>query len=297
MNATTQQGARRFPTYQCAMLSDGRLHLNEGPIDLVIGAEGAAASIRAAYAKATRRFDGLLSELVSELPALRTPITETGPTLRNPVARRMLSAAKPHRATFITPMAAVAGAVADEILAAMTSTPGLSKAYVNNGGDIAIHLAAGETLTIGAVSSLSAAVPDGFVTLRDTDGVRGIATSGAEGRSFSLGIADSVTVLARTAAQADVAATLIGNAVDVDHAAITRAPATSLDPDSDLGNQPVTINVGVLPFETISLALDRGATVANEMLRTNLISGGLLRLGNQVRPVGRSTILRDLSKE
>ena len=36
--------------------------------------------------------------------------------------------------------------------------------------------------------------------------VRGIATSGRHGRSFSLGIADAVTVLARTASQADAAA-------------------------------------------------------------------------------------------
>jgi uncharacterized protein len=66
--------------------------------------------------------------------------------------------------------------------------------------------------------------------------VRGIATSGRHGRSLSLGIADSVTVLAATAAAADAAATLIANAVDLPgHAAVRRAPACSLDPDSDLG--------------------------------------------------------------
>ena len=39
--------------------------------------------------------------------------------------------------------------------------------------------------------------------------VRGVATSGWRGRSHSLGIADSVTVLAATAAMADAAATVI----------------------------------------------------------------------------------------
>ena len=43
--------------------------------------------------------------------------------------------------SFITPMAAVAGAVADEILQAMRRAAPLARAYVNNGGDIALHLA------------------------------------------------------------------------------------------------------------------------------------------------------------
>ena len=65
---------------------------------------------------------------------------------------------------------------------------------------------------------------------------RGIATSGRHGRSFSLGIADAVTVLARTASQADAAATVIANAVDLPgHPAIVRCPAQDLQPDSDLG--------------------------------------------------------------
>ena len=52
---------------------------------------------------------------------------------------------------FITPMAAVAGAVAEEILAAMASAAELSRAYVNDGGDIALHLAAGEKFVVGMV--------------------------------------------------------------------------------------------------------------------------------------------------
>ena len=56
-----------------------------------------------------------------------------------------------------------------------------------------------------------------------------------------------VTVLADTAACADVAATLIANAVDLPgHGAITRAPARTLFPDSDLGAIPVTTDVGAL---------------------------------------------------
>ena len=73
----------------------------------------------------------------------------------------------------------------------------------------------------------------------------GVATSGRHGRSFSLGIADAVTVLARTASQADAAATIIANAVDLPgHPAVRRMPANELQPDSDLGARPVTRDVG-----------------------------------------------------
>ena len=137
-------------------------------------------------------------------------------------------------------MAAVAGAVAEAVLAAMTAAAPLTRAYVNDGGDIALHLTPGTSLAIGVVRSLEKAVPEGEVTITYDMPVRGIATSGRHGRSFSLGIADAVTVLARDAPAADAAATLIANAVNIDDPAIIRRPARDLDPDSDLGDLPVT---------------------------------------------------------
>ena len=52
-------------------------------------------------------------------------------------------------AVYITPMAAVAGAVADEMLQALVRGRTLDKAYVNDGGDIAIHLTPGHELRAG----------------------------------------------------------------------------------------------------------------------------------------------------
>ena len=128
-----------------------------------------------------------------ELPTLRRPVGDAYPLLQGPVARRMAEAVWPHRAVFITPMAAVAGAVADEMLQAMVQGRALDKAYVNDGGDIAIHLAPGHELRAGIFASAL----DGVARLTYDQPVRGIATSGRGGRSFSLGIADSATVLAR----------------------------------------------------------------------------------------------------
>ena len=393
-----------------AMLPDGRrLHLQDGPIDLVIEAFGDPDAVRVAYAAAMRRFDGLLDELCAELPALRAPARPQGTTLTAPVALRMYEAVAPHavgggqpsavphsgvlpsavpplgvipglvpgthssprlptphvpdrrmgsrhkagndfgegsadgqgdatgaahhpgsspgpallppvagegEATdtgpFITPMAAVAGAVADEILAAMLgavgaggesdgpepggrlsrSPPPLTRAYVNNGGAIARHLAPGERFTIGLVDrpdrpALDASALFARTEIGAEDNIAGIATSGWRGRSFSLGIADAVTVLAATTAAADAAATVIANAVDLPgHPSIARVPACDLAPDSDLGDRLVTRGVGALTGEDIDAALTAGVAVAEGLVLRGLIAGAALHLAGETRVVG-----------
>jgi uncharacterized protein len=192
---------------------------------------------------------------------------------------------------FITPMAAVAGAVAEEILGAMVRVARLDRAYVNNGGDIALHLADGEHFAVGLIDR-----PDRQGVMRTTvidadDPSRGIATSGRHGRSFSLGIADAVTVLAPTAAQADAAATIIANAVDLPgHPAILRVPAHDLRPDSDLGARLVTHEVGHLSGDEIVAALDAGAVRARALLSRGLIDGATLSLCGETRSVTSRSI-------
>jgi ApbE superfamily uncharacterized protein (UPF0280 family) len=272
---------------QAAMLADGRrLHLHHGPIDLIVEAFGDRPRVETAYRAATARFATILTELVAELPELRRPASPAGPrAFHGPTARRMEAAAVPLADTFITPMAAVAGSVADEVLAAMTAAAQLDRAYVNNGGDVALHLSPGQTL-----SAAVAGTGNGFgdrVAIRAADPVRGIATSGWRGRSFSLGIADAVTVLANDSAAADAAATLIANAVDVPgHAAIRRQPACELAPDSDLGDRLVTVAVGRLTGEEIATALDKGAAVAQNLAERRLIVAAGLFLSGALRDVG-----------
>lgn len=262
-----------------ARLDDGRLHLQHGPIDLIIEAFGAPDEVERAYRQAIARFGDILQRLVDELPTLRRPVGDARPLLHGPVARRMAEAVWPHRAVYITPMAAVAGAVADEMLQALVHDRALDKAYVNDGGDIAFHLAPGHELRAG----IFVAALDGMARLTADQPVRGIVTSGWGGRSFSLGIADAVTVLARTAAAADAAATLVANAVNVDHPAIERRPAKELDPDSDLGDLPVTVAVGRLPPALIDAALDRGADEAHRLRLAGHIDGAALSLQGRWR--------------
>jgi ApbE superfamily uncharacterized protein (UPF0280 family) len=268
-----------------ALLADGRLHLQHGPIDLIIEAWGARAEVEAAYRRAIARFADILEVLVQELAQLRTPLSEAYPLLRGPVAQRMRAACWPYRAIYITPMAAVAGAVADEILQALLNGCELRKAYVNNGGDIALHLAPGNALTLGVVNDADNPAIDATVKLVDSMPVRGLATSGWRGRSQSLGIADAVTIFAADAAAADAAATMVANAVDVEHPAISRMPARAMRADSDLGDLPVTVAVGALPASARADALASGCARANELQRRGLIHAAYLALQGEVRSV------------
>ena len=279
------------------LLDDGRWHWSHGPIDIVVQAEGEAAAVAQAHEEAWRRFRTVLDELVGELRMLRQPVGAAH-ALRGPVAQRMWRACASVRAAtegapFITPMAAVAGSVAQELVA-FYQRPGITRAWLNNGGDIALHLAAGQSARVGVFSDLACFDPlrdtgpidvDGRFEIHEHMPVRGVATSGWRGRSFSLGIADSVTVLAATAAQADAAATLIANAVDVADAGIHRLPASQCKDDSDLGDIRVTVEVEPLAPLQVQRALDAGVRCAEVLQRASLVWAVALACQGQWRVV------------
>jgi uncharacterized protein len=331
---------------QIRMLPDGRrLHLHDGPIDLIIEADGPRSAVEHAYKAAATRFVTILDELCAELAVLRAQVLPNRPRPQSQIAQRMYNAvlqcattgagvqhAGPHVRTvsdlgsspayiafepswhrhlclcssepdalpsvcegglFITPMAAVAGAVAEAVLREMTNAADLHRAYVNNGGDIAIHLTPGQSFTVGMVERPESPSLFGSATIAAESGIRGIATSGWRGRSFSLGIADAVTVLSSTASQADAAATIIANAVDLPgHPAITRVPANQIAPDSDLLDLPVTRAVGPLPSHEIAQALHNGLRVAETLCTHGLIRAAALCLQGHVRLCCRDGLLR-----
>ncbi len=256
-------------------LSGGaRLHLRHGPIDLIIGADGERDR---AFRAAERRFATVLSELVGEMALLRAPVAYGDSVPAGETARIMDSATRPFAGLFVTRMAAVAGAVAETILAAMVAQAELSRAYVNNGGDVALHLSKGQRYASAMMAHDGRAL--GTIEIDHADPVRGIATSGRHGRSLSLGIADSVTVLAANAARADSAATLIANAVDLPgHPAITRKPACDVIDDSDLGALPVVTACGLLSRDACLRALNEGDARAADFSARGLIAGASLHL-------------------
>ncbi len=270
-------------------LPDGRWHLQHGPMDIIVGANGSPTALALAHERAWKRFATLLDELVQELPLLRQAVRGNVCPVRGPVAWRMWEACMPYQSTFITPMAAVAGAVAQELVACYAAS-GVQRAWVNNGGDIALYLAASQSVRVGICADVTHLRVDGAHGELLTQGqfevhsvqpVRGVATSGWRGRSFSLGIADSVTVLAATAAQADAAATVIANAVNVQHPHILRRPAYELKDDSDLGDIQVTVDVPCLQPSVVQTALRAGLARAQTLQAKGLIWSAALVCQNQ----------------
>lgn len=256
------------------LLPDGRrLRMRHGPIDLIVEATGEASEVDAAYRQAAEAFAPLLQTLAAELPALRSPVSEQI-SLRCSVAKTMQNAAQHFCGNmFATPMIAVAGSVADYILATMKDGAALRRAYVNNGGDIALHLGVGQSFKIGLCPDPMTGKVSSTTKISAVDQVGGVATSGWHGRSHSLGIADAVTVLARTAAEADAAATLLANLVDLPgHPAVRRTPACELSPDSDLGARLVTTEVGRLSQEDARRALTPAEDLARQWVADGRIA-------------------------
>jgi hypothetical protein len=270
-----------------AFLSDGRLHLQHGPIDLIIEANGDAKEISIAYDAMAKRFETVLDELVLELKSLRQEVS-VADNAKSPIAKRMIIAALKFNDEFVTPMAAVAGSVADEIVEIGWTSSSLKKLYVNNGGDIAFRVGSGEQVVVGVTKSVIDPTLIGRLHFSANSNVHGVATSGFGGRSRTFGIADAVTVVSSCAAAADVAATLIANHVSLgDHPQVKVIAANLIDESSDLGDRLVTSSVGNLTKQEIETALDKGEHRANELYAKQLISGAFLALRGSVRSVGK----------
>jgi ApbE superfamily uncharacterized protein (UPF0280 family) len=269
-------------------MADNRLHLQHGPIDLILHVDASEEIRKRLYSTAKKRFSTVLQELVVEMDLLKQPWSADLPDPKGGIAQKMCFAVRGSD-IFVTPMASVAGAVADEVLEAMlyeAKNPDpcleeIQRMYVNNGGDIAFWLNAGESFSIGVVDNPGIPELNARVSLAYESPVRGIATSGWRGRSQSLGIADAVTVLAGSAATADAAATLIANDVNVCYPGILKRPASEVKDESDLGMLPVTVDVPPLPVDQISEALKRGAQTAGNFIRTGKIEAAYLSLQKQ----------------
>jgi ApbE superfamily uncharacterized protein (UPF0280 family) len=269
-------------------MADNRLHLQHGPIDLILHVDASEEIRKRLYSTAKKRFSTVLQELVVEMDLLKQPWSADLPDPKGGIAQKMCFAVRGSD-IFVTPMASVAGAVADEVLEAMlyeAKNPDpcleeIQRMYVNNGGDIAFWLNAGESFSIGVVDNPGIPELNARVSLAYESPVRGIATSGWRGRSQSLGIADAVTVLAGSAAIADAAATLIANDVNVNYPGILKRPASEVKDESDLGMLPVTVDVPPLPVDQISEALKRGAQTAGNFIRTGKIEAAYLSLQKQ----------------
>ncbi|MEP3246546.1 MAG: UPF0280 family protein [Sneathiella sp.] len=267
------------------LMEDGRrLHLQHGPIDIVAEAFGAADEIEAAYNQGWAAFQSILGTLVQDLGILRRPVMIDEEPVLNGISADMWLSARPFAdRQFVTPMAAVAGAVADHVKAAMIDGRSLTKLYVNNGGDISLHLKANAVFSGAIVENQDMPALDNIFEIRSKDDIGGVATSGWRGRSLSPGMADAVTVLAKTAAIADVAATLIAGAVVVKSAAVTQEKAIDLRDDTDLGDMLVTTAVGTLTAAEKHEALEKGFQLARSFEQEGWIKSAYMALQGEAK--------------
>lgn len=264
------------------LLDPYRALLDIGPVQMSVMAERRGQPLGREW----HRLEGLVSRWLEDLKRYLPLARKPWPLLTSPegwprVLRRMYIAVKTAGDPDLTPMAAVAGTIA-ELVGDYLAEQGATKVLVNNGGDIAIRLSRGEKTRVGVAPRLGAP-PSHYLDIRAGDHIGGVATSGRGGRSFTLGIADAAVAVASSAAVADACATVLGNAVNVDSPLIQRRPARELDPATDIPELLVTTAVGSLPVELQAAALERGIEAGRRLVESGVLLGAVVYLNGLIR--------------
>jgi len=263
-------------------LAPGKLMVDYGPISMVIEAYRNGKPLDEAIRAGGQIAVLKLQELTGVLEIAKTPVSLLESQKDYPpVLLRMIEAVKATGEPDATPMAAVAGTIADEVLYTLVNY-GATRAVVNNGGDIAIHVGAEKSVRVGVISDFSTGRVSHCLELNKQHQVGGIATSGMGGRSFTKGIASAVVVLAETAARADACATMLANAVNADHPEIIRTRAELIDPQTDIKGQQVTLRVGKIDDYTIDRALQSGQLKFYQYLERGLLRGVIMSVQDRV---------------
>jgi ApbE superfamily uncharacterized protein (UPF0280 family) len=269
-------------------LPDGAVVLDYGPMRMVIRAFDRETPLVDLAMKGADLAMRLLEDQARFLPVIKRKAhtLEVRPEYPE-VVREMIDSTQKMEELDLTPLAAVAGAGSD-LVADFLFDRGATKVIVDNGGDIALRLRAGEAVTVGLKTEITAENPAYVIPIDVGMGVGGVATSGLGGRSFTKGIASAATVLARNASLADAAATVVGNYTNVEDPGIDRSRAEAIYPGTDIAGEWVTTRVGALPPERVEEALQNGLQKARTLVERGLIKGALIAVKQKV---GRTSYL------
>ena len=197
-----------------------------------------------------------------------------------PIPRAMVESVMATGEKDLTPMAAVAGSIADAVADWLFNRK-MSRVIVNNGGDIAIRLAENETARVGIRTDIKNQAISHVVELSSRHSSWGVNTSGLGGRSLTRGIASAVTAFARTSSLADAAATAIANACFVKDDAIVQVMAQKIDPLTDIRGIPVTVKVGQLKKTSVIQAMEKAMKKAEQYIGMGIIQGALVAVGDE----------------
>ena len=263
-------------------LPGGRAVLAEnGPLRMVIQAwQGPDPRLELAMEAAKYAFD-CLKRVAGQLAVLKRRPADIIELPSEPISRVMIASVRAIGDADLTPMAAVAGSLADAVADWLFGL-GLSRVIVDNGGDIAIRLAEGETIRVGLRPEIQHQQMSHVLTLDGRHSSWGVCTSGLGGRSFTCGFASAVTAIARSSSLADAAATSVANACFVDGADVLQVPAEKLDPNTDIPGLLVTVKLGRLSPGQTAEALSKALKKAEQLTQKGVIWGAIVAIGKQV---------------
>ncbi|MFQ5486018.1 MAG: UPF0280 family protein [Desulfobacterales bacterium] len=262
-------------------LENGEVVAESGPMRLFISAfvgkvPQQQMCIRAAEEsfKYLERLARLKNFLSKRSPGIRTD-------LKDPIAIKMIRSVQAVGNQKLTPMAAVAGTIADAV-AEFLYNRGMTKVVVDNGGDVAIRLKREACATVGIRPQIDAVEISNVIALDSRFFSWGVTTSGLGGRSLTQGIASAATIIARSASLADAAATDVANASYIEDPEVIRIPSEKIDPNTDIPGFDVTIKVGPLSEEKKSLAISKAIGRAELLIKKGIILGAFIVVQGKV---------------
>jgi ApbE superfamily uncharacterized protein (UPF0280 family) len=192
-----------------------------------------------------------------------------------PLAVKMIASVQAVGDADLTPMAAVAGTIADAV-ADFLFQRGMTRVLVDNGGDIAIRSSENEPIKVGIRLQPDRQSVSHAVVLRPERTAWGVATSGLGGRSLTRGVLEAATVVAGDASLADAAATAVANASYIADSAVVRKPAEAIDPHTDIAGLDVTVRVDPLAEKSKELAIDQALRRAEDLIEHRIILGAFV---------------------
>lgn len=246
-----------------------------GPMRLIISSHVGKVPQREMNVQAAKVSFEYLERVARLKERLRQTYSDIPPDLADPMALEMIWSTLVVGDRDLTPMAAVAGTIADAVADYLASR-GMTKVVVNNGGDIAVRLQGEEPVTVGIRTDVQKEEFSHVITLDPAGNSWGVATSGLGGRSFTRGIASATTVIARNASMADAAATTIANSSFVEDPEVIQRSAEEIDPDTDIQGIPVTVKVGALDEDVKNMALSRAFKRASGLIEKGVIFGAFV---------------------
>jgi ApbE superfamily uncharacterized protein (UPF0280 family) len=257
------------------LLQGGSVLVECGPMRLIIDARVGKVAQPQQAARAADEAVSFLEGVAAARPFLGRDYREQVARITDPLALKMIASVQAVADADLTPMAAVAGTIADAV-ADFLFQRGMTRVLVDNGGDIAIRSCDGEPVTVGIRPQVDRRSLSHAVVLEPERTAWGVATSGTGGRSLTRGVLEAAVVIAADAATADAAATAVANASHILDGAVIRRPAEAIDPHTDIAGLEVTAGVGALTEEGRRMALDQALGRAEELIGARIILGALV---------------------